>query len=116
QASRLLIPRDTLDTLWPARAAARLPRLASGHRVRTLEATPDGYRVDGAPFQAVILATPPGEAARLAGGLPGAARWLDDWPQWRFEGIGTVTLRLARPWHTGQPMRMLEEQPQRAGY
>ncbi|WP_269497473.1 hydroxysqualene dehydroxylase HpnE [Castellaniella sp. S9] len=113
QAARLLIPRGTLDELWPAQAQARLPRLAIGHRVLSLEAVSGGYRVDGADFEGVILATPPGEAARLLGQLPDAAPWLAAWPQWRFEGIGTVTLRLDRPWGSGQAMRMLEERPER---
>jgi len=115
-ASRLLIPCGTLDELWPARARARLPRLAAGHRVGALEAAPGGYRVDGAAFDAVILATPPGEAARLLGGLPESREWLAGWPRWRFEGIGTVTLRLERPWGSGEAMRMLEERPGRAAY
>lgn len=116
KASRLLIPRATLDALWPDQAVAQLPRLLTGHRVRTLEAAAGAYRVDDMDFDAVVLATPPGEAARLMSGLPDAAQRLADWPQWRFEGIGTVTLRLARPWNTGRPMRMLDERPELAGY
>uniref|UniRef100_UPI00333FBA42 hydroxysqualene dehydroxylase HpnE n=1 Tax=Castellaniella defragrans TaxID=75697 RepID=UPI00333FBA42 len=116
QAARLLIPRGTLDALWPAQARARLPRLATGHRIGALEIVPGGYRVDGTVFDAVILATPPGEAARLLGQLPGGQEWLAGWPSWRFEGIGTVTLRLDRPWKSGQAMRMLDERPDGAAY
>ncbi|MER1966992.1 hydroxysqualene dehydroxylase HpnE [Castellaniella sp. GW247-6E4] len=116
-ASRLLIPRGTLDELWPDQARARLPRLAVGHRVGALEAVPSsGYRVDDAVFDAVVLATPPSEAARLLQGLPGGAQWLADWPQWRFEGIGTVTLRLEHPWGSGEAMRMLEEKSDHGAY
>lgn len=113
RASRLLIPRQTLNDLWPARAQAQLPGLRLGHRVRTLARTPQGrYEVDGQTFDAVVVATPPPEALRLLRLLPSEHDWLKAWPDWRYEGIGTVSLRLERPWGSGQAMSLLDEHPE----
>jgi predicted NAD/FAD-binding protein len=68
--SRLLLPRQDLGSLLPQAAASWLGRrgagLALGHRVQTLARDAAGWRIDGDLFDAVVLACPPAEAARLA--------------------------------------------------
>jgi squalene-associated FAD-dependent desaturase len=69
-ASDLLIPRRPLAELLPAPAwrwlGERGAVLHAGRRVQALEAAPaGGWRVDGAPFDRVVLACSAAEAARL---------------------------------------------------
>lgn len=68
--SNLLLPRTDLGTLFPETAAhwlqARGARVHTGRRVQALARTAQGWRVDGEPFDAVVLATSSTEAARLA--------------------------------------------------
>ncbi|WP_422692661.1 hydroxysqualene dehydroxylase HpnE [Comamonas endophytica] len=69
--SNFLLPTCDLGRLFPATAAAwlqaRAHDLRLGSRVAQLQAQPDGWVVDGERFDAVLLATPSAEAARLAG-------------------------------------------------
>lgn len=101
--SNLLLPRTDLGTLFPETAARWLqPRGAvvhTGQRVQALARTPQGWRVDGALFDAVVLATPSTEAARLARAaqatLPApearaTAAWATTAEALRFTAIGTV--------------------------
>lgn len=115
-ASRRLIPRGTLNQLWPEHACARLPDVRLGRRVRTLQATGSGYLVDDEPYEGVVVATPPHASRRLLGrlALPASETdWWDGWPDWRYEAIGTVGLRLEKPWCLTQAMLMLWEHPER---
>lgn len=93
--SNLLLPRSDLGSLFPEAAArwlaGRGAEVATGQRVRQLARRPAGWRVDGRDFDAVLLACPPQEAARLAEGSGAAA---PSWPALarglRHEGIATV--------------------------
>lgn len=113
-ASRILIPRDGLHELWPARACALLGDALRRRRVRTIEPGPaGGWRVDGEPHESVILAVPAPETRRLLAPLPEAAAFLDGWTDPAHSAIGTLTLRLARPWESGHPMLLLRDDPAR---
>ncbi len=85
--SNLLLPRGDLGSLFPDAAAAWLQRhgadVVTGTRVQALSPQAGGWAIDGEPFDAVILASPPWEAARLAAasGAPG-----QDWAA-RAEGL-----------------------------
>lgn len=69
-ASDLLLPRVDLSALWPD-AAATLCDVRYGVTVRQVEPRADGVRIDGAPYDAAILAVPPANAARLLGAALG---------------------------------------------
>ncbi len=114
--SNLLLPRTDLSALLPDAALAWLARQGSalrlGTRVRALTPAAQGWQVDGEAFDRVILACPPGEAARLAAStaLPCGA-WLQKAGALQFEAITTVYVsaagnRLAQPMlalHAGDP-------------
>lgn len=93
--SNLLLPRGDLGSLFPEAAAGWLTerggQVATGRRVRQLAPQSPGWRVDGRDFDAVLLACPPQEAARLAEGSGAAA---PSWPALaralQYEGIATV--------------------------
>ncbi|WP_298827616.1 hydroxysqualene dehydroxylase HpnE [uncultured Piscinibacter sp.] len=100
----LLLPRVSLGDLFPAPALARLrdrgadTRLSS--RVQRLERDGTSWRVDGECFDAVILATPPEEAARLV--AQHAEAWSLNASALAYEPIITVYLdagitRLSEP-------------------
>lgn len=115
-ASRILIPRGTLHQLWPEQACARLPEVRLGQHVQAIQTDGSGYLIDGESFDGVIVATPPNASQRLLASLklPSAqAGWWAQWPDWRYEAIGTVSLRLAQPWRLAHPMLMLWEYPKR---
>lgn len=92
----LLFPRQPLSALWPEPALGWLQAhgavFAGHHRVQHVERdpAPGAWRVDGAAFDGVIVATPPGEAARLCAAVDpawaGLARGL------QHEPIATVYL------------------------
>lgn len=100
----LLLPRVSLGALFPAPAAVWLAQhgahLQRATRVQRLE--PDGvaWRVDGEHFDAVVLATPPSEAARLTQAI--APDWSRRAAAFDYEPIVTVyvqsgTTRLPEP-------------------
>jgi squalene-associated FAD-dependent desaturase len=105
--SNLLLPRTDLSTLLPDAALAWLMQRGAevrlGKRVLALSRAADGWQVDGENFERVILACPPGEAARLAlsSGLP-CESWVKAASALQFEAITTVYVlspgtRLAQP-------------------
>lgn len=91
----LLLPRADLGALFPRAAwqwlAQRGAALRPGHRVRALQPGGPGWQVDGEPFDAVVLAAAPAEAARLAGAA--APGWAATAAALRYEPIVTVYLR-----------------------
>jgi len=109
-ASHLLLPRTDLGALWPEPAAQYLRRqghsVQTGQRVQGLHRNAQGQwllefatKLEAPPaFDQVILACPPGEAARLltqASGLAGdepacLAAWATQAQALRFEAITTV--------------------------
>ena len=108
--SNLLLPRTDLGRLFPEAAvrwlAARGGRVVTGCRVQALSPAAPGWDVDGERFDRVVLACPPGEAARLveSSGLADAAcgaearspavasAWCGQARALRFEAIATVYL------------------------
>ncbi|MBK9362148.1 MAG: FAD-dependent oxidoreductase [Rubrivivax sp.] len=91
-ASDLLLPRRPLRELLPEPAARWLAahgaELQPGRRVMALTGDGATWRVDGQPFDGVILACPAGEAARLV--QPVDAGWSALAGRLRFEPIVTV--------------------------
>ncbi|MEK8050748.1 hydroxysqualene dehydroxylase HpnE [Ideonella sp. DXS22W] len=100
----LLLPRAPLSDLLPTPALAWLAAhgaaLRLGHRVQMLAPRAGGWQVDGEAFDAVVLACPAGEAARLSAEV--APAWSASAAAMRHEPIVTAwlhdpALRLPRP-------------------
>jgi squalene-associated FAD-dependent desaturase len=93
--SDLLLPRVGLSALFPAPAlkwlVARGAACRLAHRVKSIGCAGGRWRVDGEPFDAVILACSAVEAARLA--APSNAEWALQAAALTYEPIGTVYLR-----------------------
>ena len=93
--SNLLLPRQDLGALFPQAAvrfvAQRGGTLRLGARVQSLQPAAGGWLVDGEAFDAVVLAAPPTEAARLveASDVP-AEHWLAHVRGLAYEPIATV--------------------------
>jgi squalene-associated FAD-dependent desaturase len=93
--SNLLIPRQDLGQVLPDRAhawlAAHGAHLRIGVRAAAVRPRAAQWEVDGEPFDAVVLACPPAEAARLvaSSGVP-ADEWLACAQALAFEAIATV--------------------------
>lgn len=91
----LLLPREPLSALLPDPAwrwlQAAGAHCIAGRRVQSLVAGVTGWRVDGEPFDGVILACPPAEAARLVS--PINPSWADQAAGLRYEPIVTAWLR-----------------------
>ncbi len=111
-AADLLLPRQSLSSLLPdpaarwLRAAGAELRLRS--RVQQLETDGGGWLVDGEPFDAVVLACPAAEAARLAAAV--APDWARQAAGLRYEPIVTVYLRCPGA-RLPAPMTALHESP-----
>lgn len=99
--SHLLLPRQDLASLLPAAARDWLAQhggaVCTGQRITALHADGQRWRLDDQVFEAVLLATSSGEAARLvhsaAPGRPQAAAlqaWADSARALHFEAITTV--------------------------
>jgi squalene-associated FAD-dependent desaturase len=128
-SSDLLLPRQDLGQVFPQAALAWLQAQGAlvrlGQRVQSLSPAPQGgWLVDGVLFDAVLLATPSTEAARLVSQCAHTAQctWtvaLCDWAAsaqaLRFEAITTVYLQ-AVPGAGGRtlplPMLALRNSPQ----
>lgn len=99
--SHLLLPRTDLGALFPVPAqrwlAAHGMPVQLHWRVQSIARGGDGWTVDGEPFDRVLLACPPGEAARLAEAAEPAASavWCAQARALRFEAITTVYARAA---------------------
>ena len=95
-AADLLLPRVPLSALLPTPAVGWLEQRGAAlrwtTRVQHLEPTTDArWRVDGEPFDAVLLACSAHEAARLA--QPVAAGWAQTAAAFDYEPIVTVYLQ-----------------------
>ena len=93
--SNLLLPRVDLGRLFPQAAgqwlADRGAHVEPGHRVQELAPKGAGWLVDGEGFDAVLLACPPWEAARLVGAAAiDAGGWLGRTEALTHEAIATV--------------------------
>ena len=94
-AADLLLPRRSLAALLPEPAERWLRQagaeLRLHRRVQLIAKSEGGWQVDGAAFDAVVLASSALEAARLA--QPLAPAWADQARALRYEPIVTVYLR-----------------------
>lgn len=92
--SHLLLPRVDLGAIFPDAADRWLRRQGArtelGRRVRAITRQGDGWLVDDEPFDRVVLACAPWEAARLAADL--APRWSAVAEALTHEAITTVYL------------------------
>ncbi len=104
-ASDMLIPRVDLSALFPERAAAFLlahqGKVECGHAVSTVNRVGARWQINSGPgFDAIIVATPATQAARL----------LDGWmvmPAFSYAPITTVYLQYATSVRLGQPFYAL---------
>ena len=91
----LLLPRQRLSELLPEPAGRWLveggARVHLTRRVERIDPADGGWRLGGESFNQVVLATPPGEAARLVSSLN--AEWAQTAAALRYEPIITVYLR-----------------------
>lgn len=109
----LLLPRRSLGALLPAPALAWLQARGAavrlGTRVQALQAdTGTGWRVEGEPFDTVVLACTAAEAARLAQTIE--PDWAAQAQALRYEPIVTVYLQ-APGARLAAPMMALVEGP-----
>jgi squalene-associated FAD-dependent desaturase len=115
----LLLPRAPLGQLLPEPAQHWLQRqgaqVLTGRRVLSLTQADSGWQIDGEAFDRVLLATPPGESARLlaplAASLPAAATWATQAQALRFEAIATVYATSAQRLPRGAAMLALRNGP-----
>ncbi|KAB2892133.1 MAG: desaturase, partial [Burkholderiaceae bacterium] len=117
--SHLLLPRADLGALFPEAAArwlqARGAQVRAGQRVQAIATDGRAWRVDGEPFDAVVLATPSTEAARLARTVQGTKPpqgWIDQAEALRFIPITTVYAQAQRASGPVLPGPMLALRPQ----
>jgi len=111
----LLLPRETLGTLVPARAAQAIRRLGgqvlTGTRAATLEYTADrlsAVRLDDGsvlPADHVVLALPPAACARLIAGQPRLATLAERLGRVATQPIATVYLRYPESVHIDGALR-----------
>jgi squalene-associated FAD-dependent desaturase len=102
-ASDMLLPRVLLDALFPEAARAWLEaqgaRVATGTRVQSLSRAGAGWTLGAGEraevFDAVVLATPPGQAASLLRELPGLEATAAQLDGFAYEPISTVYLQYA---------------------
>ena len=91
----LLLPKIGLSALVPDPALRWLAQAGASvrmtHRVRSLAADDRGWSIDGEPFERVVLATTPTEAARLVREI--APAWAARAAALHYEPIVTVYLR-----------------------
>jgi hydroxysqualene dehydroxylase len=91
----LLLPRVSLSDVLPSPAGRWLVQQGAtvrlSHRIERLEARGETWLVDGQPFDHVMLATTPVEAARLTQAI--APQWAQRAAALRYEPIVTLYLR-----------------------
>jgi squalene-associated FAD-dependent desaturase len=110
-ASDMLLPRVDLSALFPVRAAAYVEshggRLALGAAVDELERDGERWRIQGVSHDAVVIATPPAQAAMLLAPHAPAA----EIPTFEWEAITTVYLQYAAGVRLERPFLALLDQP-----
>jgi squalene-associated FAD-dependent desaturase len=93
----LLLPRVGLSALFPQPALRWLAQAGAtvhlSRRVQAIARDGRGWRIDGERHDRVLLATPPGEAARLV--APTDAPWAERAAALAYEPIVTVYARAA---------------------
>lgn len=126
-ASDCLIPRVDLTALWPAAAAEHLT-MRYRHIVRAVRATDTHVDVDGAHFDACIVAIPPYAAERVLFNPSNSEDPLSQHMQsprqseaslqstlkgFEYRAIATLALELEDAWRLPNNMMMLDEDPTR---
>jgi squalene-associated FAD-dependent desaturase len=114
RASNLLLPRCDLGTLFPDAASRWLKErgasLHTARRVQAVSADATGWRVDGERFDAVVLACPAREAARLIENSGAEANeWVRRAQSLRYEAIATIYA--SGPHRLALPMLALRSGP-----
>jgi squalene-associated FAD-dependent desaturase len=111
----LLLPRWRLSELWPRPAARWLKAsgatLHLGQRVDHIEPDGAGWRLDGKPFDGVVLACTAHEASRLARDI--APGWSAETSALRYEPIVTVYARCAGATRLPQAMMAMRSDARR---
>ena len=118
-ASDMLLPRVTLDALFPQAAARHLDgrgaRVLAGRRVDALVQADGGWRVraggEESVHDAVVLATPPWVAAALLRPLPGMDATAAQLDALAYEPISTVYLQYAPGTRLPLPFCALADDP-----
>ena len=115
QASNFLIPRVNLSALW-AEKLSKAIRFTYGKSIQSLSITPKGYQIDSLDFDAVILATPAEQCAKILATLPNSENqpgFMEALRQFSFNPIMTITLELEKNWQLPLPLYLLKtEHPQ----
>ena len=112
--SDLLLPRADLDSLFPTPAVNWLrhagARVLLGQRVMEIRPGGAAWQVNGETFDTVVLACPPGEAARLAqNAAPENSGWAATARALGFEPLATVYAQA--PHGLAEPMLALRSSP-----
>ena len=112
-ATDLLIPKTTLDQLWPQAVAQRVT-CRWGHVVRAISPVDGGIQIDGQFFDACVMATPPTSAHRLLTPLIGLQALCASLAAFEYRSIATcyVALEHHRPLPT--PLLMFDHQQSNA--
>ncbi|MCS0609801.1 hydroxysqualene dehydroxylase HpnE [Massilia solisilvae] len=116
-ASDMLLPRQNLGALFPAAAAGYVQRsggaVHTGERIEGLTRDADGWKLlpGGQRFDAVVLTTPPYQAARLLAGLPEAQPLAEQLNGFSYEPITTCYLQYAPGLRLPLPFCALQDDP-----
>jgi squalene-associated FAD-dependent desaturase len=112
-ASDMLLPRLNLCALFPDAAARQIERhhgqVRTGVRIEALARDGEQWLLAGDRFDAVVLATPPNQAARLIDGLPDCAGLAQQLAEFDYEPITTCYLQYAEDVRLSQPMYALDD-------
>lgn len=93
-ATDLLIPSHNLSELWPSTIASKVTT-RWGHVVRAVVPQSHGVIIDGARFDACVLAVPAPNAARLVAPIDGFQTLVSQLSQFEFRAIATCYVSLA---------------------
>lgn len=110
-ASDMLVPRVDLTALFPEKAAMFIEQCGGsvlyGRNVRHITKMDEGWEVEGNPFNAVVIATPPTQAASLLEGVVDS-----DVPfSFDYESITTCYLYYEHQPCLAQPFFALKDDP-----
>ncbi len=113
RGSNLLLPRVDLGRVFPGAAARWLREhggeVLLGQRVQAIVSAQAGWAVDGRPFDRLVLACPPWDAARLVAATGLAPDWVSCAQTLTYEAITTVYT--AGPYRLSLPMLSLHSGP-----
>jgi squalene-associated FAD-dependent desaturase len=115
KASDMLLPRHDLSALFPDAAARWLQQRGAdirlGAKISALAPQGAGWLVDGAPFDAVVLAASPVAAAALLAPLADAAPVAAQLSAFTYEPITTCYLQYEPGLRLPRPFFALEDDP-----